>query len=307
MRLGCRKKRRRSRPASAAIVRITTPAPCRSAWRTRRPASGGWWRWRRAGRAGTARRCAGPARGRAAPPRRRRRRRRGPRAPAARVIVARSSSGCSPRTRTTSPATWARSSSGVPVAATRPPSRMAMRWQRSASSGWCVVTMTLVPRAAASAAISSQIRRSASGSTPRPGLVQQQQRRLVQQHARDLDAPAHAARIRRRGLVGAIAQRHQRQRLVDAPGRQRARHAVERGAEPQVLARGQLEIEARLLEHHAQARAVGGVGGRRPAGRRAPASRRARAAGRPAGGTRSSCRRRWGRAGRTARRARPRS
>ena len=64
-----------------------------------------------------------------------------------------------------------------------------------------------------------------------PGLVEQQQRRLVQQHARDLDAPAHAARIRRRRLVGAVAERHQRQRLVDAAGRQRARHAVERGAE----------------------------------------------------------------------------
>ena len=85
------------------------------------------------------------------------------------MIVARSSSGRSPRTRTTSPETCARSSSGVPVAATRPPSRIAIRWQRSASSGWCVVTMTLVPRAAASAVISSQIRRSASGSTPRPG------------------------------------------------------------------------------------------------------------------------------------------
>ena len=44
-----------------------------------------------------------------------------------------------------------------------------MRPQRSASSGWCEVTITLVPRVPARATISSQIRRKASGSTPRPG------------------------------------------------------------------------------------------------------------------------------------------
>ena len=172
------------------------------------------------------------------------------------MIVARSSSGRSPRTRTTSPATCARSSSGVPVAATRPPSRIAIRWQRSASSGWCVVTMTLVPRAAASAVDLVPDPAQRLGVDAAPGLVQQQQRRLVQQHARDLDAAAHAAGILRRRLVGAIAQLHQRQRLVDAAGGERARQAVQRGAEAQVLARGQLQVQARLLEHDAEARAV---------------------------------------------------
>jgi hypothetical protein len=164
-----------------------------------------------------------------------------------------------------------------------------------------------VARAAASAAISSQIRRSASGSTPRPGSSSNSSVGSVEQDARDLDAPAHPARIRRRGLVGAVAQRHQRQRLVDAPGRRaragrrtarrraagsRARSASDRGWPP-----GTRRPNAR---------------GRRcrpstPAVRRAPASRRAPAATRPAGGTPSSCRRRWARAGRTARPARPRS
>ena len=46
----------------------------------------------------------------------------------------------------------------------------------------------------------------------------------------------------------------------------RARHAVERRAQRQVLAPAELEVDARLLKHHAEARAVGR---RRRAGGRA--------------------------------------
>ena len=174
--------------------RIMTTAPCRSAWRTRRPASGGWSRWRRCRPAGNSSAMRGttswprgastttsPSTTRPASPRRA-------------VIVARSSSGRSPRTRTTSPATCARSSSGVPVArdAAAVQDRDAVaalgllglvRGHDDAGPARRRQRRDLVPDPAQRLGIDAA-----------PGLVQQQQRRLVQQHARDLDAAAHAAR-----------------------------------------------------------------------------------------------------------------
>ena len=239
MRLGWRKKRRRSRPASAATILITTtpPAPCRSAWRTRRPASGGWWRCGQA----PAREQLGDARHQLVAARRLEHdvavddaaRERQPRRTWWRAARRGARRARARRRRRHGRA----ARRACPARPRRPPSRMAMRWQRSASSGWCVVTMTLgaARRRQRRDLVPDPAQR--LGIDAAPGLVEQQQRRLVQQDARDLDAPAHAARILRRGLVGALAQRHQRQRLVDARARQRARQTVERGAQPQVLAR----------------------------------------------------------------------
>ena len=106
-----------------------------------------------------------------------------------------------------------------------------MRSQRSASSGWWVVTMTERPRVATQRDELVPDAAQRLGVDAAARLVEQQQRRLVQQHARDLDAPAHAARVLRRRLVGAGAELHQRQRVVDALRGEGAREAVERGAE----------------------------------------------------------------------------
>ncbi len=62
--------------------------------------------------------------------------------------------------------------------------------------------------------------------------------------------------------------------------------AVERGAEAEVLAAGQLEVEARLLEHHAESRAVAGVAavGRLAVERQRPGVRRDEAGQQAKGG-----------------------
>ena len=200
MRLGWRKKRRRSRPASAATVRITPPpsplpvslantsasvgrlvAMLASRPRGNSSAMRGTSSWPR-GASHDDVAVDDPAR-----------------EPSCAVTSARSSSGCSPRTRTTSPATWARSSSGVPSRG-HPP---------AVEHRDAVAALGLLGLVRRDDDAHAARRRAAPRSRPRCGAAPRDRRRgparraaaairLVQQHARDLDAAAHAARILRR-------------------------------------------------------------------------------------------------------------
>ena len=131
----------------------------------------------------------------------------------------------------------------------------------------------------------SQIRRSASGSTPRPGSSSSSSdpgRAAARARSRCAGAcrPSRSTPPRRRASPSSISASASSMRRA-ALG---ARQAVERGAEAQVLAPGQLEVEARLLEDHAEARAVG----RR---RRAWRPRRRARSRPPSGGIRPESRR----------------
>ncbi len=82
-------------------------------------------------------------------------------------------------------------------------------------------------------------------------LVQQQQLRIVEHGARDRHALDHAARERSQRLVGTRVHRHRLEQLVHAL----VLDAVQTRVEAQVLARGQLAVEQRLMAEQADARA----------------------------------------------------
>ena len=131
-------------------------------------------------------------------------------------------------------------------------------------------------------------------------LVEDQQLGVGEQAARDAEALAHALRVARDLLVGAVGEADARERAVDPRERLGAAH---RGDDAQVLAPGQVRVEVRLLDDRADARERLARAAAGPAGRAAPSCRRRRASARAACGSSSSCRRRCGRGSRTRSRA----
>ena len=123
--------------------------------------------------------------------------------------------------------------------ATRPPSTTATRSQRSASSARCVVSSTVSPRCARSEL--DALPRVAKEALVEAGgrLVHHQQRRLVQQRARQLEPALHAAREVDHRVVGALAQRGELAAAPRALARPARGRPYSAGAEQQVLARGQ--------------------------------------------------------------------
>ena len=84
-------------------------------------------------------------------------------------------------------------------------------------------------------------------------LVEQQQRRPVEQCAGDLDAPHLAAGQAARLVVQAPAHLDGLQHGIDAPSRLGRAHAVQRGMVGKVLVDAQIEIQRARLEDDAEA------------------------------------------------------
>ena len=83
-------------------------------------------------------------------------------------------------------------------------------------------------------------------------LVEDQEPRLVQQRARDLDAPHLAAGEVAHLVVRAVGKRDPRQHLVGAGARRARPDAVQRGVIGEVLRDREIEIERARLEHDAE-------------------------------------------------------
>jgi hypothetical protein len=83
-------------------------------------------------------------------------------------------------------------------------------------------------------------------------LVEQQQRRLVEQRAGERHALLHAARERVDLVVGAMCEIDELEQLPRPAARVGDREAA--GEELQVLARGEILVERRLLRHVAELR-----------------------------------------------------
>ena len=82
-------------------------------------------------------------------------------------------------------------------------------------------------------------------------LVEDQQLRVGEQAARDAEALAHALRVGRHPLVGALGEADARERAVDPGERLGPAHG---GDDPKVLAPGEVVVEVRLLDDRADAR-----------------------------------------------------
>ena len=97
---------------------------------------------------------------------------------------------------------------------------------------------------------------------PHRRLVQKHDLRAVQDAGREAQPPAHADRELRHGLVGAVGEADQVERMADCRGRISRRDALRAGEEVQVLGRRQGGIERDLLghepEHAAHGRRLGG-------------------------------------------------
>ena len=91
------------------------------------------------------------------------------------------------------------------------------------------------------------------------GLVEEQQARPVHEPAGQVDAPAHAARVRAHLPVGGLHEPEQDEQLVGARARLRAREAVQAAHHVQVLAAGGVARQAGLLHREAD-RAAHGAG-----------------------------------------------
>ena len=248
---------------------VADASPGRSAWRTRRPASGGWWRCCAAAPAGNSSAMRGTISWpRGALDQRRRRRRPRPARPSRLAMASAQSPRAARRARAPRRRRRARAARRACRRATSlPPSRIAMRWQRSASSGWWVVTMTLRPRA----------RAPARRSDPRCGAAPRDRRRGPARRAAGASGSCSSTRaisIRRRMppeyFAAASSARApssiSAQRLVDARAPRAAaagRRARRRGAG----SRGPVSLRSRLGSWKTTPRR-GAVRGRR---RRRPA------------------------------------
>ncbi len=134
-------------------------------------------------------------------------------------------------------------------------------------------------------------------------LVEDQQLGIRQQAARDAEALAHAERVGADLVVGAGAEADALERGVDAAVR---RAVAGGGVDVEVLAAGEVAVEARLLDDRADAGERRRRGRWRRRGRARASSRRSARRARAAGGSAWSCRRRWRRGSRRRCRAAPR-
>ena len=130
-----------------------------------------------------------------------------------------------------SPPTRSLSSSGVPSAMTRPRSMTAMRSaRRSASSRYCVVSSTVVPSATSSSIVAHSSRR-LRGSRPVVGSSRKSTGGLATSAARQVEPPAHAARVGLDGAIGGVDEVEALEQLA-ARGAWPRRGARRRGARP---------------------------------------------------------------------------
>src|SRR5687767_6546106 len=81
-------------------------------------------------------------------------------------------------------------------------------------------------------------------------LVQDHERRIRQQRAGEREALAHAGRVALDVVVGAVRELHAHERCLDPGTRLTRRHVVQRGEVLEVLARGELPVEAALAGEH---------------------------------------------------------
>src|SRR5437016_2729856 len=82
---------------------------------------------------------------------------------------------------------------------------------------------------------------------PDRGLVQEEHPRIVQQAARDLKPPLHAARESSDGALATLPQAHHLEHLLHARANLRARDAIELGVQSQILLSCQVAVECRVL------------------------------------------------------------
>ena len=135
-------------------------------------------------------------------------------------------------------------------------------------------------------------------------LVEDQQLGVGEQAARDAEALAHAERVGLDLLVGARREADAGERAVD---RGRGRRALAGGGvDVQVLAAGEVGVEARLLDDRADAGERRGAAAGQVVAEQRASCPTSGWRGRAAAGSASSCRRRWRRGSRTRRRAEPR-
>src|SRR5207302_10585627 len=87
------------------------------------------------------------------------------------------------------------------------------------------------------------------------GLVEKDDLRRVQQAARDLEAPLHAAGEALDQIVAAVPQLEELQQALHTLAAELARRAVEHSVQIQILAGGELGVEAGILEDDAEAAA----------------------------------------------------
>ena len=149
--------------------------------------------------------------------------------------------------------TSALSAAGVSSATMRPALMMPTRSaSRSASSRYWVVRKTVVPSALSRRTSSHSV--AARGRVEAGGrLVEEEDLRVVDQGHREVEATAHAARVRADPALLGVGQADALDQL-EAAGAHRPRgDAVERGLELDQLASGHQRIEGRILERHADA------------------------------------------------------
>ena len=149
--------------------------------------------------------------------------------------------------------TSALSAAGVPSATIRPalmiPTRSAS-W--SASSRYCVVRKTVVPSSRRRRTSSHSVIRLA-GSSPVVGLVEEQHLGRVDQRHREVEPPAHAARVGADAAVRRLAEADALDQVGGALGDLARRDAVQRRLELHQLAAGHEHVERGLLQGDADA------------------------------------------------------
>ena len=82
-------------------------------------------------------------------------------------------------------------------------------------------------------------------------LVEEEQARLPDQRRREVEPPAHAARVGLRHAVGRVVEREPLEQLVGAPARLRARQLVEATEHPEVLAPREVLVDRGVLAREA--------------------------------------------------------
>ena len=117
------------------------------------------------------------------------------------------------------------SSAGVPSRTIRPSSMIARRSQSwSASSRYCVVRKTVVPRALMRRTSSQTVSRLA-GSRPGGRLVEEQDLGLVDERRREVQAALHPAGVALDAAVGGVLELDEREQLLARARRACARRA----------------------------------------------------------------------------------
>ena len=98
-------------------------------------------------------------------------------------------------------------------------------------------------------------RRAALDVEARRRLVEEQNPRVVDEREREVKPTLHPTRVAADAAIGGLVQSDALEQLVAAPGSVRAREALERGLQSQVLAAGEHRVERGLLQRGTDRRA----------------------------------------------------